>query len=391
MSKQPRDRPTRILLFMHGLNGGGSERQMSYLASELAGGYETTLLTLASPSEGEYPVDGRVARIGMGLTTERGGLWRGLLANRRRVRELRKWGERLQPALVLSFCDTNNILASMALGRRFPVVVCERSDPRHQQLSRVWEYLRDRSYPLARAVVSQTDSVTDYLRQRLGSRSNRVRLETIPSAIRSPDMDGATLDGARRQSRPRRLLMVGRLSKEKRVDRMLDAWARVGAVRSEWRLRLVGDGPERGTLESQARALGIESQVEFAGWSSDVWSEYRAAHAYAITSQYEGFPQALIEAMASRLPVIAWDCSDAVQELLGGAAASEPGLARMVPAGWRVAEPPGLERAVASLVTDEALRLRMGEAAALRAGDYEWRSIAPRWLKLIESLLIEKS
>lgn len=391
MSMQQRDRPTKILLFMHGMKGGGSERQMSYLANELAGAYETTLLTLAPPSEEEYPIDGRVARIGMGLTTQRGGLWRGLLANRRRVRELRKWADKLQPALVLSFCDTNNILASMALGRQFPVVVCERSDPRQQKLSRVWEYLRDRSYPMARAVVSQTNSVTDYFRKRLGSASNRLRMETIPSAIRSPDMDGAALDASRREKGRRRFLMVGRLSKEKRVDRMLDAWARVGTARSEWILRLVGDGPERAALESQARSLGIADHVEFAGWSSDVWSEYRAAHAYAITSQYEGFPQALIEAMASRMPVIAWDCSDAVQELLGGSKSSDPEWAGMVPAGWRVSEPQGLERAILSLVSDGSLRQRMGEAAALKAVEYEWRSIAPRWLKLIESFLAEKS
>ena len=369
------------MLFMHGLHGGGSERQMSYLASELAKYHPTTLVTLAYPQANDYPIDSRVQRIGLGLTSQRGGWIRGLFANRRRIMAMRRICQRINPAVCISFCDTNNVLAGMAWGKTKPLIVCERSDPRRQTLNRAWEYLRDRSYPRAAGIVSQTSGVTDYFRSRFGERLSGVRMETIPSAIVPPadslrDSHWDEVAGRRHSSEKKRLLVVGRLSPEKRIDRAIQAWGMVASKHPEWILRIVGDGSLREELVELTKTLGVDRHVEFARWSSDVWSEYQAAHAYCLPSEYEGFPQSLIEAMYCRLPVVAWDCGEAVQELLGSDRTR----------GVVVHELASLANALELILQDASLRERMGRAAGAIASRYHWSSIAPRWLELIRDV-----
>lgn len=388
----PTPEQQRIMLFMHGLHGGGSERQMSYLASELAKTHPTTLVTLAYPQSNDYPMDARVQRIGLGLTSQQGGWIRGLFANRRRIVALRRICQRIDPAVCISFCDTNNVLAGIALGKVKPLIVCERSDPRRQELNRAWEYLRDRAYPRAAGIVSQTNGVTNYFRSRFGNRISEVRMETIPSAIVPPESIAPRQNGLansrwdevieqRRTSERKRVLVVGRLSPEKRIDRAIGAWGTIARKYPEWVLRIVGDGALREELMKLARELGVDRQVEFALWSNDVWSEYRAAHAYCLPSDYEGFPQSLIEAMHCRLPAVAWDCGEAVQELIGS-----DGICGVV-----VHEPNSLADALDSILKDTALRERMGGAAGAVASRYHWSAIAPRWLELIRDIAGSRS
>ncbi len=102
--------------------------------------------------------------------------------------------------------------------------------------------------------------------------------------------------------KPGVLLFVGRLSEEKNIGAILKAMA---AARSEWKLRLVGDGEERAEIERQAQELGLSSRVEFMGWSDDPWKYAQGAYALIMSSVYEGSPLAAIEALSCGLPVIA--------------------------------------------------------------------------------------
>ncbi|MBM3964941.1 MAG: glycosyltransferase family 4 protein [Planctomycetes bacterium] len=383
----PTPEQQRIMLFMHALHGGGSERQMSYLANELAKTYPTTLVTLAYPQTNDYPIDSRVQRIGLGLTSQHGGWIRGLFANRRRIVALRRVCQRIDPAVCISFCDTNNVLAGMAWGKTKPLIVCERSDPRRQKLNRAWEFLRDRAYPRAAGIVSQTNGVTNYFRARFAHRLSGVRLETIPSAIVPPEslvkpaigLKDSYWDNAieqRRVSERKRLLVVGRLSPEKRIDRAIDAWGQIARRHPEWVLRIVGDGSMRDELMELAKNREVDSRTEFALWSNDVWSEYQAAHAYCLPSDYEGFPQSLIEAMHCKLPTVVWECGEAVQELMG----------RDGTCGVVVHDTDSLANAFELIFNDASLRERMGRESGAVASRYQWSAIAPRWLELIRDV-----
>lgn len=101
-------------------------------------------------------------------------------------------------------------------------------------------------------------------------------------------------------------LYVGRLDPIKGVDVLLNGWARTSpAVRSGAHLVIVGDGGERESLNALAARLGIDGEVVFAGESRKVIDYYGAADVFVLPSRTEGLSNALVEAMASRLPVVA--------------------------------------------------------------------------------------
>ena len=97
-----------------------------------------------------------------------------------------------------------------------------------------------------------------------------------------------------------RLLFVGRLSKEKAVDVILYALAQ----NNTWRLRVIGTGAEEESLKSLAESLNLTERIEWLGWKENPWEFAKDTDALVMSSVYEGFPLAAIEALSYGIPVI---------------------------------------------------------------------------------------
>lgn len=157
---------------------------------------------------------------------------------------------------------------------------------------------------------------------------------------------------------PARALVVGTvagLRRQKRLDLWLEAAAALGGAGREVRFLLVGDGPERAELEALARRLGL-GEVSFAGLQADVRPFLAAMDLFMISSDSEGLPLALLEAMAMELPVVA--------TAVGGI----PEVLREGVTGYLAppAEPGRLAAAARPLLEDRRLRERMGRAGRRR-------------------------
>jgi glycosyltransferase involved in cell wall biosynthesis len=171
------------------------------------------------------------------------------------------------------------------------------------------------------------------------------------------------------------LVLVGRLAPVKRVDLFLEAVARVAARRPETRAVVVGDGPLRPALEAQARELGLQDVVLFAGRQTDVASWLRRSRVFVLTSDSEALPLSAMEAMMCGLPVVAPAVGD---------------LAELVEDGTnghlvRGREPEAFAEPLLRLLTDEAWRRRAGGAASARADRYTVENASRLW----DSLLAE--
>ena len=368
--QQSTEFPKRVMLVIHSMRGGGAERQMSYLANEMVTRSATSLVTLAETGNDAYLLDSRIERIGLGLTTRRGGLFRGLFANISRIRAIRRWIRSWRPDVVVSFCDSTNILTLIACPSKIPVVISERSDPRRQKLSRFWELLRKKYYPKCKICIAQTNEVGGYLiSHRLVAPS---KIIVIPSAIKIPKMDTRAIEAARKWIQPKILIYLGRLSREKRVDRLLKAWASLTEHHLAWQLRIIGDGLERASLQTMATELGIEKGVQWTLWSDEIWSSLFSANAYCLVSEYEGFPQSMLEAMASGLPVAVLDCSPSIRLTISNGV---DGL--IIPSEDQISS------VLNRLLSSESLCNSLGQSAATRARDFEWCEIAPHWLAAI--------
>ena len=114
------------------------------------------------------------------------------------------------------------------------------------------------------------------------------------------------------------VLTVGRLVPIKGYDLLLSAWALIVPDAPGWKLRIVGDGPEMQRLCAQARELGVEQSVEFAGATRNVDEHYRKAAIFCMSSRFEGFGMVLVEALSFGLPVVSFDCETGPSEVLEG-------------------------------------------------------------------------
>ncbi|MET9379161.1 glycosyltransferase family 4 protein [Streptomyces sp. NPDC003035] len=173
------------------------------------------------------------------------------------------------------------------------------------------------------------------------------------------------------------VVSIGRLHEEKGVDLLLEAWSEVAPRHPEWTLRLYGSGEEEAALRKQTEQLGLTSSVEFMGRTSDVPGALKDSSLFALSSRGEGFPLALMEAMATAVPCVAFDVAPGVREIITD---GENGL--IVPPG-NTAE---FARKLDRLISDKELRDRMGEQARTDIQRYSTDEIVARWENLFTLL-----
>lgn len=164
---------------------------------------------------------------------------------------------------------------------------------------------------------------------------------------------------------PWTILAVGRMSAQKNFARLIDAFARAAPQQAQ--LHIVGDGPHREALHQHAQRLAVAERVHMPGFCDDVPDRMARAHLFVLSSDYEGLPAVVIEALAANCPVIATDCFPMVRELLDGlpgcrvCARDTDALAGAM-GDWFAAPPPrGDVTARAALYTSaSAVRSHMG-------------------------------
>jgi len=178
------------------------------------------------------------------------------------------------------------------------------------------------------------------------------------------------------------ILTVARLSYEKGIDVLIDAAARVHAARPQARFVIVGDGPERKCLEGRIRDRGLDGVVRLAGFRADVRSILAAGDAFCLPSKSEGMPNALLEAMAAGLPVVAAAVGGVPEVITSG----RDGLL------VEPRNPRALADALVSAIDDPAGRIRLGRAARRTIDErFGARDVVRRYERLYERLLdVEK-
>ena len=176
--------------------------------------------------------------------------------------------------------------------------------------------------------------------------------------------------------REKTVLAVGRLNEVKRFDLLIRLFAAVHRQYPDWKLRIVGDGEERETLEAAIRELHAENYVNLTGKkdAAGVEEEMLRASVFAMTSRSEGFPFVLLEAQSCGLPVVAFDVrvgpGFVVQDGVNGYLAAD-----MVYEDF-------CEK-LASLIKDEDLRRKMSKTAVAHAAAFSREKVGEMWYSLI--------
>jgi glycosyltransferase involved in cell wall biosynthesis len=173
------------------------------------------------------------------------------------------------------------------------------------------------------------------------------------------------------------VISIGRLHDQKGIDMLLDSWADVAPLHPDWTLRIYGSGEDEELLRTQCTALGLDGSVAWLGRTDDVPGALRGGSVFVQSSRGEGFPLALMEAMATALPCAAFDCAPGVREIVRDGA---DGLLATV---GNTSE---LARHLDTLMSDQALRDRMGATARMNVQRFSTDAVVRRWEELFAFL-----
>ena len=169
-------------------------------------------------------------------------------------------------------------------------------------------------------------------------------------------------------------ITVARLVPQKGLDVLIAALPRLSGAAAAWPVTLVGDGPERDTLQAQAQDLGVSDRLRCLGFRSDPERFLADAAVFVLPSRFEGMPNALLEAMAAGLAVIVTDASPGPLEVV------EPGVSGLVVPSD---DPIALAAAMQELAADPERCRRMGAAARARIAALDWPQLEPLWRSIL--------
>lgn len=368
---------SHVAVILSTLRGGGAEKVATDVANYWTSrGRRVSIITIDVITEDRYPLDQRVQRLGLGLLRDSRSLAAALWNNRLRVHRLRRAIRDSTARQVVSFTDITNVTTLLACrGLNVEVIVCERTDPRRHRLGRIWSSLRGRTYGRARAIVVQTRSVAAWAAAQGWGRPIYVIPNAAPSLSEDQDRE------IRNPATQLVAVALGRLSPEKGFDLLIESFAEIAAAHPQWQLRIYGEGSERANLSKLAQERGVSDKVWFGGWTSNAEQALRSSDLFILPSRYEGFPNALLEAMAVGLPCISFDCDSGPREIIRH---EIDGL--LVPAG----DVRQLAHALERLMSDGNLRKRLGEKAREVRQRFSRNLFYRRWDAVLEGMSLEE-
>lgn len=343
-----------LLAIIPSLRMGGAERVMVWLCNSLAEsrGWEVFLLTFTKESEEPaYHVSSSVSLIRADVPGSAGDP-RQFTLLLKRIRCIGSWIDRVKPDVVLSFLDTNNLVVLLAaLGKRVRVVISERIDPSMQTISPLAQHLRQWLYPRADCLVVQTNRVRDWFE---GTRIPNVTV--IPNAIDPGPFSSHDSGG----KRVHRIVAVGRLSEQKGFHHLINCFSRLADEFSTWEVVIYGEGELRESLQERIDESGLGDRIHLPGNVTDIERRLMEGALFAFPSLYEGFPNAVAEAMTAGLPVVAFQGVSGLEELVVD---SETGFL----VSYRSED--DFAAALGKLMINPELRKQMGERAKARVRD----------------------
>ncbi len=363
----------KILFVTLDLGGGGAERVLAHLLKNLdRGKFQPAVVVLKKDAPSyEVPEDVDVKYI---RKTKALDFFRLAFSLARLIREER-------PSAIISFLNYTNYLtafAKMLSGSKVPHLLNERTtiseDMKVQRFSRIKKRLIRHVYPKADRVIAVSKGVMEDLCLNYG-----VPQDKCSVIYNSPDLEdiknkaGSAIDHPwfNKYTMPV-VTACGRLGPEKNYPMLLKSMVRV-LERTDIRLAIIGDGLMRGELESLAKELGIQDNVAFLGFQPNPYKYMARSSIFVLSSNFEGFPNVLLEAMSCGVPSVSTRCPSGPGEII-----TDRLNGLLVPPGDEEA----LAMAILELAGNASMRRELGENGRKRAGDFAMDKMVTEYEKV---------
>jgi GalNAc-alpha-(1->4)-GalNAc-alpha-(1->3)-diNAcBac-PP-undecaprenol alpha-1,4-N-acetyl-D-galactosaminyltransferase len=363
----------RIALIIYDLGLGGAERVASTLVNNWAkSNDEITLVTIETVQKDFYSLDPPVRRIALGLGQRTKNWGEFILNNLRRVYKLRKLARSGAFDVLVSFGDYVNVellLATWFL--KIPVIVAEHTDPRKHAIGTMATWMRRLLYPHARLVVVLTPDIGRWASEFVNEKAVRV----IPNPINEQFLKSDCLP---KEGPNHAIVAMGRMVPLKGFDLLLQAFAQCVDRHPTWKLRIFGEGPEYQHLCALTENLKIKARVRFEPVTREPEKAMRESDLFVLSSRHEGFPMVLLEAMATGMPVISFDCLSGPREMIRNGVDG-------------ILVPPedvgALAKAMDRLMESEEERLRLGARAVEIDQRFGLTRVTAMWRSVFEEVV----
>lgn len=350
---------SKLLISCATLSSGGAERVISVLSKPFADHYSEIVIVMWLKQPIFYKIDERVRFVYLPDVS-------GSPNRYAEIFSFRKVINTEKPDIILSFLTPFNVLVEIAtIGMSVPVVVCERTDPdRTKGLAKI---IRNLAYLRADGILTQTF---------ISKNSFRGKLHKKTSVIYNPVVIPTEIVGSALTTKKDKLLVsVGRLIPIKNHKMMIDAFQVVRIKHPEYKLAIYGEGPYKDALQTYIEVKGLEECVLLPGSVKKIWDYIKSAQVFLLTSNFEGMPNAMLEAMCLGLPCVSTKLKAAEELISDGINGCIVGFNDSV----------ALANRICFLIENPDKALSMGEKATELYNKVNEERISAQWIEYINN------
>jgi glycosyltransferase involved in cell wall biosynthesis len=398
----------KLIFIVSTFNNGGAQKIVSNIVMRLPEEYEALIL-LNDTENVVYPYKGKLMSLGFPAQADKLNLWYQLRVLLRRIRVLRKLKETGEYTAAISFLDSANIANILSGTKKCRTILSVHNNLTEAATSWKYKYIVN---PVIRPLYKRADRVIAV--------SKGIEYDLIHNLKLCPDnietiYNGHDIEQIRRQGQEPLTAeeqqyftggpvigTMGRLNYQKAQWHLIRALTEVKRTFPDIRLIIMGEGELENYLKGLAKELGLQEQVIFTGFRNNPFRVLGRCDAMVLPSCYEGFPNALIEALALGLPCISTDFHSGAREIL------DPGLPieelektriRKVKYGILTPVCDGtkydaktpltkeerlLADAIVLLLSDKALQNEYRQKAPEAVSQLDSETMVHKWLKAIE-------